>query len=516
MTVDGKLFEALEKKFRSRKWIWKTPDQPRFDFDRLNGANPNAPIAVVIDGLCVMYSAADNLINLINYVENIVVKVLEEPNVRHICVVFDNKAPPPKDVNGKDMSGVARTPFSVEHPHNAMDAWAAFHAANVNTPTVTAALASLVNVADAKAAYNLPFKMDFEKQLANRDYKAYVSKMLCQGVFACLRIPDHVTLLVRGPDFTAQRTGAVNTIPPKILVQEFREADFFCTTYANFFHRTHRVVVISEDGDTTLSLLLSQTSRMRKNDALLANVKFDNRVYHVRSWKSLYRRRTPAEQGLSPPKYFTYLDIEELWRAIQEYDLSLRQTALFNYEWQPIVPVVVMVCLMLKNDYVSGLPNIGPMTLFEAFERFIQRPTTARLLANTSDHRNLRLNFEHLLQLVIHCYQTRRAKVVADNATVEEALDAIRKAYKSEAEILTVDGLAVYFANIRWFMCYMIAAQSGELSDSGLETRNGNSIHGFVDIEASPNGRRILQFGRRSIKRAQTVDFEFLRFSKVV
>ena len=514
MTVDGKLFEVLEKKFSERKWIWKAQNQRQFGFNSYNGADPNVPVAVVLDGLTVLYSAADNLIQLINRLENILIKVLQEPGVKHLCVAMDADTPPPKDVNGKNLAGVVRTPFTVEQPRDPLAAWEAFYRVSVNPVDVSVALASLVNSTDPKSAYNMPLQRDFELQLSNRDYKAFISHMLCRGIFASLKVPDDVTFLVRGPGIDAQRTGCITTVIPPGLAVKFWEADYFCTTYTNHFHETHRVVVLSEDGDTTLSLLMGQSQRMSKRSNILSEVKFYNRVYHVRTWKSIYGSGTPAEQGIGPPKFVTYIDIQNLWMSIQLYALNLRRVSLHKFLWQPVVPSVVMVCLMLKNDYVAGLPNIGPVTLFNAFEKFIQQ-TNMPLLANTTSHTNLRLDFEQLIQLVIMCYRKRQSNLNVDYESVGEALDNIRVAQKSNAECLTQDGIAVYFANIRWFMSYMIAAQTGQLPESGLETRDGLSVHGYADLSVrGKDNLQLLPFGRRDIKRPVAVNPLNLRINK--
>ena len=501
--LDPRVYEMYQKYFKNEgKWQWLFKSNPEDNFPPYDV--PNAKIkseVIILDSPSNIYHKCETFKEMINMIKYDLDLLLNKDGVSHLHYLMDMETPIAKYVDEPEKTFIEKTPFqefSTTNPYHAWKMSMLKHPVKKNN--VKNALQSISGTTDG---FDFAFPAEMSPLLENRDYKQFLSYLICEHLFSSYVPPVGRTVFFYAPNFRKARNHTSEVQIPKAFLNKYQEADYQTVWIANQYCKEHHVTIYSRDGDVVLAQLLGQTNRMISLvNGTLESVQFGGQVVVVNHWREKCA--------------FSYININNLWFSISNYALE-RERYFPDPEFKIKVPVatVVAITLLNKNDYVLNFPKIGPVNLFEAFFKNIGI-LGLPMVKGVGHPNTLRLNASSFLRLIFYAYFKIYSGQIQNNDNLifneKASFAVIQKALKSSGKNFTMDAFKVKLANVYWFMQYMIAAQHGEEpSPPAKKDENGISIYGYSDITV---GRPVT--GRSKVIRPEKVSIKSFIFYVVL
>lgn len=513
MTLKTAVREWIEKNIKPSGWIKGNPHTPL----------RNKPHVVVFDAPTWLYRAAFSsdkgpqmdLNRLIGIYTNFIYSYLLDNNAHTFVLMFDCKTPTPKYINEKPNA----IPTPQEASGDARTAWKSyFEKYDINRNTDIDYMLNYIAKPTDKAPTTIDYVLpeDWVNLLGNRDFKEYVSWLICNGIFHFARVPPNKKLVVLGPDYAKQRVGDKIVTLDEEFGFEMYEADFAMPCFIRELPEEN-FVIFSIDGDVLVNLAYDRGAHVDRDDS---ERKFKTEVVVVTKFDT---------NG----KVLEFVDINALWTGISNYMSQLKDRNNNPVRISHPVQTFCTILMLCGNDYVDNFPRIGPAKIFPAFVDTILRDKVTDFIHMPNSDTRVCLNARAYFLLLMNCYKRayptikypepvraetdkysdkddnskrkhlvgqvsapKRVKIDGDCKSYEqEIIDTIlpflRKTSADAANTLTLPFVRNVLANLHWNLHYMVASFKGSVIVSGTEVsaQTGASLYGFYsDYKKTPCG----------------------------
>lgn len=449
--------------------------------------------------------------------------LLKDDNVEAVVFCIDKQAPLCKYVSDSRTSddNTPTTPldgddiiFSLATLQQRMEAWWQWFIRNPNQTDDKLMSEGASSMAVQNDDYKLPptfnaqdrslpgFPKD-QKELKdyykNKDFKELLYRKCCQGVYRLVNVPEGKWILVTGPSFCQlkpqPREG--NHIS-KALKVEFREADTTVGYFAKIFAAHHNVDIFSEDGDSIICALLASNLRIAKPPDHLEDVSFRNCVRVIRNqWNEKVDVTAYNINNL-------YLSVHLTFSGIS---MDIKQC----------IGTFCALSMLAKNDYIPGLSQITPKTIFEVYTKHYAAIGTQFVSNFFKAPRGVWIDIDAFKRFVALCYATKYKthfpSQPLNTVTLAHCVETMyakklapTRASKTKAAI-SVSNVEVIHANLIYCMNYFVSSAFGnvwsinefDVSDSG------KSLFGYRKNDVHPD-----QTGHWDVAYTEEVDTEEL------
>jgi hypothetical protein len=482
----------------------------------------NKPHIAVMDAPTWLYRAAFQASNgppmdlnrLIGVYTDFIYSYMLDNNAHTFVLMFDCKTPVPKYINEKPNA----IPTPQEANGDARAAWRSyFEKYDVNRNTDIDYMLNYIAKPTDKTPTSINYVLPEQwlNLLGNRDFKEYVSWLICNGVFHFARLPPGKKLVVLGPEYAKQRVGDKIVTLDDEFQFEMYEADFAMSCFLRQSPQEN-FVIFSIDGDVLVNLVYDRGSHSNSDKT------FNTEVVVVTKFNTV-------------GKVDEFVDINALWLGIHTYMTQLKDQN--DIPVQVLYPVQTFCSIMMLcgNDYVENFPRIGPAKIFPAFIDTILRDKVTEFIYHANTDTAVKLNADAYFVLMMNCYKRaystikypqrkfnpaqdegyfekndnskrktsvqlasapKRTRVDSDHKSAEaEVIETIipylRKTSADAANSLTLPFVRNVVANLHWNLHYMIASSRGKTVTSGTEVseKTGSPLYGFYsDYKKTPCG----------------------------
>lgn len=481
--------------------------------------NPHVPIRnkphiAVLDAPTWLYRASFQASNgppmdlnrLIGIYTDFIYSYMLDNNAHTFVLMFDCKTPLPKYINEK--ANAIPTPH--EANGDARAAWKSyFEKYDVNRNTDIDYMLNYIAKPTDKAPTSINYVLpeNWLNLLANRDFKEYVSWLICNGVFHFARLPPGKKLVVLGPDYAKQRVGDKIVTLDDEFQFEMYEADFAMACFVRESPQEN-FVIFSIDGDVLVNLVYDRGAHSHSDRT------FSTEVVVVTKFNTV-------------GKVEEFVEINTLWQGIRDYMTQLKDQNGMPVNVLYPVQTFCTIMMLCGNDYVENFPRIGPEKIFPAFIDTILRDKFTEFIYHANTDTAVKLNADAYFTLMMNCYKRaysaikypqrkyepvendgyfekgsrpvsapKRVRIDPDRKTPEEEvigaiIPYLRKTSADAANTLTLPFVRNVIANLHWNLQYMIASTRGKTVTSGTEVseKTGASLYGFYsDYKKTPCG----------------------------
>lgn len=459
----------------------------------------NSPHIAVFDAPTWLYRAAFtssngvrmDLNSLIGIYVSFIYTYLLDNNAHTFVLMFDCKTPTPKYINEKPNA----IPTPQESSGDGRTAWKRYFEKyyvdrNTNIDYMLNYIAQPGDKAPTSINYVLPD--EWHNLLGNRDFKEYVSWLICNGVFHFAKVPPGKKLVVLGPDYGKQRIGEKVVTLDEEYQFEIYEADFAMSCLLRNFP-SENFAIFSIDGDVLVNLAYDRGAHANLDNPENG---FRTGVFVV----TKFNLRGDIEE---------FVDINEFWRGIRNYMTNIRDKNGIPVNVLYPVQTFCSVLILAGNDYVENFPRIGPAKLFPALLDTILKGRFTEFIYRANSRSLLKLNAEAYFCFFMNCYKRNYAGIAypqsgSKEKIIEVVASSLKKAYPDAASTLTLAFVRNVFANLHWNLHYMVTSCHGEVHESATQvSSSGESIYGFyTDYKKTPTGTyRVTRPSNTSLER---------------